>query len=563
MHRSSGLSRFASLGLLAFAGITSAAAPPARAGEPAAPVEAARRSPAEALVAVPQHAILLLGPTDTRHIWLVSLATDKLVYTAAEHATERESFAAGRDVRAAVKLLSGDVYAIDPRTGRFAAFDELTGKFAPRSHAEARLPDQAEGAAAGSGPQLHTEIAEGSGATASEAIQDALRNAIRQAVGVYVDSETLTDKDDVVSDRVLTASDAFVVRYEELSRSTEEGLVTVKLSADLESGKLMENLRAAGVTTLELSGADLVASAVSRKEARDNAADLLARRFTELPNVLVASALPFKPLDYDAEKQLLTVTYTLETDREKYRALLEKLIPLLGQTARAKTIVTAKVNPIWADAKAPGSQDSGGGRKLAAVSTTDSGPFRLGPDLSRWPGSWCLWLLVRGSSDHRTAQWAGYALDVDLPRTLGHVTGSMQVRLDLVTEGGETVHSETHDPLTALPRPAYWFGWARPRPRAFQAANPRRWPGPGTFPTAPILQTTFQEPEFAVHETQTVNLYVSPLCYTLPAAGQAILAPSVWHVYPMKITPDLLSKVRSIKATPVFVPTETAAAQPR
>jgi hypothetical protein len=136
----------------------------------------------------------------------------------------------GLALLAAVKLLSGDVYAIDPRTGRIAAFDELTGKFAPRSPAEARRPDDAA-AAARAGPQLHTEIAEGSGATASEAIQDALRNAVRQAVGVYMDSETLTDKDDVVSDRALTASDAFVVRYEELSRSTEEGLVTVKLSA--------------------------------------------------------------------------------------------------------------------------------------------------------------------------------------------------------------------------------------------------------------------------------------------------------------------------------------------
>jgi hypothetical protein len=207
MRRSPALPLRVSLALLA-AGIAIGVAPAAPAGEPAAPVAAAR-PPVAALVAVPQHAILILGPTDTRHIWLVSLATDQLTYTAAEHATEQESLAAGRDRRAAVKLLSGDVYAIDPRTGRFAAFDELTGKFSPRSHADARRPDD-PAAAAGAGPQLHTEIAEGSGATASEAIQDALRNAVRQAVGVYVDSETLTDKDDVVSDRVLTASDAFV-----------------------------------------------------------------------------------------------------------------------------------------------------------------------------------------------------------------------------------------------------------------------------------------------------------------------------------------------------------------
>jgi hypothetical protein len=193
---------------------------------------------------------------------------------------------------------------------------------------------------------------------------------------------------------------------------------------------------------------------------------------------------------------------------------------------------------------------------VAAIATTDSGPFRLGPDLSGWPGSWCLWLLVRGSSNHRTTQWAGYVLDVDLPRTLDHVTGSMQVRLDLVAEGGETLHTETHDPLDGLPRPAYWFGWARPRPRGFQAANPRLWPPPGTFPTAPILKTTFREPEFAIHENRTVNIYVSPLCYSVPGPGQAILSPGAWQVCPIKIPPDLLGRVRSIEATPVFVSTE-------
>ena len=144
-----------------------------------------------ALVDNPQHAILLLSPIDTRHVWLVRLSPKQLTYTAAEHQTATESLVADRSRRVAVKLLSGDIYAIDQRTGRFAAFDELTGKFAAVSHDAARRNDDA----AESGPRLHTEIAEGSGATASDAIKDALRNAVRQAVGVYVDSETLTNAD--------------------------------------------------------------------------------------------------------------------------------------------------------------------------------------------------------------------------------------------------------------------------------------------------------------------------------------------------------------------------------
>ena len=64
------------------------------------------------------------------------------------------------------------------------------------------------------GSKIHTEIAEGTGTTASEAF----RTAVRQAGGVYVDSETISQKEEILPDRLTTFSDAFVVRYEELGR---------------------------------------------------------------------------------------------------------------------------------------------------------------------------------------------------------------------------------------------------------------------------------------------------------------------------------------------------------
>jgi hypothetical protein len=271
---------------------------------PAAKADPAAAAEPAPLVDRPQHALLLRDSGGGTRIWIDALTPERLTYRTCDTAPDKDTLTARPGIRVAVKLLSGEVFAIDPRTGRFDRFDELTGRFT------AALDKAATAAAADpqSGSEIHTEIAEGTGTDASEALREAFRTAVRQAVGVYVDSETLSQKEEIVTDRLTTFSDAFVVRYEELSRETVDGLVRVKISAAIELGKMLADLRAAKIDTLDLAGQDLVASAVTRKEARDAAAALLYRKFCALPNVLSASALPFQTGDYDAETGKLTVT---------------------------------------------------------------------------------------------------------------------------------------------------------------------------------------------------------------------------------------------------------------
>ena len=520
----------------------------------------------EPLLDTPQHAVLISAAAGTaaeaERIWVVRILPETLVYKDDDAADAERTLAARIGLKAVVKLLDGEVFRVDPRTGRFNRFDELTGRFAPihrdkeghdheKVSADGPPKDRADGR---DGGEVHTEIAEGTGTDASAALRDAFRNAVRQAVGVYVDSETLTDKDAVVADRILTYSDAFVVRYEEISRSSEEGLVTIKISAAIEPGKLMTNLREAEITTLDLVGQDLVAAALTRKEAKDTAAELLQRKFQELPGVLAAETVALKPLDYDAAKERLTVTYALHADREKYRAFLESLRPLARQVAVARTTTMLKVDPIWTDGSQPVWQDGGPKKRVAAAQSTFNPNFRYGPSLSSFPDSWCLWLMTKWDAEHRNTQWEGFALDVDLSRTLGDVSGSMSVRLELVDDRDGVILTESHDPLQGLARPAYWFGWVRPRPRAFFARNPASWPAMGAFPTAPILLTTFREPQLAVHENRTVNVYVSPMCYCMSGKGLAVLSPGAWQVCGISIPPDAMARVRTIRAMPFLVP---------
>ena len=51
------------------------------------------------------------------------------------------------------------------------------------------------------------------GETPEAAEKQAITDAVRQAVGAYIDSDTLTQNEEVIQDRILTLSSGFVKNY--------------------------------------------------------------------------------------------------------------------------------------------------------------------------------------------------------------------------------------------------------------------------------------------------------------------------------------------------------------
>lgn len=85
----------------------------------------------------------------------------------------------------------------------------------------------------------------GVGATAVEAENDALRNAVENAVGTLIDSQTLVDKAVVLEDTIYASSRGYVQHYDVLERhNTGNGWqVTVRADVDTEpNSKLMDAL---------------------------------------------------------------------------------------------------------------------------------------------------------------------------------------------------------------------------------------------------------------------------------------------------------------------------------
>lgn len=95
----------------------------------------------------------------------------------------------------------------------------------------------------------------GMGVTVAEAENDALRNAVERAVGVLVDSQTLTEKNVVLHDQVYTQSRGFIRNYTVTGRSRLADGWRVTVDADIDDSpdsRLMTELTKLGIIDTRL-----------------------------------------------------------------------------------------------------------------------------------------------------------------------------------------------------------------------------------------------------------------------------------------------------------------------
>ncbi len=126
----------------------------------------------------------------------------------------------------------------------------------------------------------------GLGTNKMEALKDAYRDAVEQAVGLYVDAEQMVQNEDLVKDQILTQSNAYIEKYKIAKESTEEnGLITVTILADVRKRALTRKIRdVMPSSTIDLSGIskDLHAQIVTDFRANDDALAIIRNELREL-----------------------------------------------------------------------------------------------------------------------------------------------------------------------------------------------------------------------------------------------------------------------------------------
>ena len=94
-------------------------------------------------------------------------------------------------------------------------------------------------------------IVTGVGATADGALKNAFTQAVQNVVGTLVNASTLVKNDQIITDKVLTLSNGYIPKYEEVETHTLNGLVYRKISATVKREQLQQRLQELSVINVD------------------------------------------------------------------------------------------------------------------------------------------------------------------------------------------------------------------------------------------------------------------------------------------------------------------------
>lgn len=89
--------------------------------------------------------------------------------------------------------------------------------------------------------------ASGDGPTRDDALNSAMRNAVEQAMGVYVKSDTMVKDAVLISDKVFSHSKGYVAKYDVIKEERLKDLVLVTIKATVDDRVLYDDIEALGL----------------------------------------------------------------------------------------------------------------------------------------------------------------------------------------------------------------------------------------------------------------------------------------------------------------------------
>lgn len=174
---------------------------------------------------------------------------------------------------------------------------------------------------------------DGKSARASDdAIQDALRKAVEQAVGVYVQSDTLTENYKLVYDKILTNAKGFVKEYKKIREWTDDDFTHILINAKVSLGDIREDNSAISLI-YELVGSPRI-MVIGSEKINENKTD------TDLVQIALEEALKTKNFTLIDKSQIEQVkTRDVEINLDDYDKAAA-----LGKRLNADIVINYKAN---------------------------------------------------------------------------------------------------------------------------------------------------------------------------------------------------------------------------
>ena len=179
----------------------------------------------------------------------------------------------------------------------------------------------------------------GLGVSPDAAEKQAITDAVRQAVGAYIDSDTLVQNEEVIKDRILTVSNGFVKEYKVIApaRKRDDGLFEIQIVAKVEINQLLAALKSTSLIHADLDGQNIWAEGVTKLQNANDSVALLQAKMPEYIRKLVKTKFydsKGQPIDSkepalktpNGEAFILTWYVGFSVDREAY---LKHFAPIL------------------------------------------------------------------------------------------------------------------------------------------------------------------------------------------------------------------------------------------
>jgi len=132
--------------------------------------------------------------------------------------------------------------------------------------------------------KIEKVITTGIGTDFEKAKQNAVRNAIEQAIGTYVSSDTIVKNSTLINDDVLTYSGGYVKETKVISQKRDkDGLFNVQIETLVVATQLKRKLESLNIATQKLEGGGLFSEAASRVKEQISARELLKKIISKYP----------------------------------------------------------------------------------------------------------------------------------------------------------------------------------------------------------------------------------------------------------------------------------------
>jgi hypothetical protein len=190
------------------------------------------------------------------------------------------------------------------------------------------------------GGAVRVIIAKGVGKTVEEAKKDAYREAVRQVVGAYVEADTLTRNDELIEDKVIALSGAFVESASVVpdSLATENGITQVSVRAEVKVTEVLKQLGRLASTRQSISGADLAAQQLTLSDQAEASTALLSdeKTWRLFPAQFFRLAIKDAPRLNAAKDSAARISYSvaLEPDLVAYLSFARRLLAVLEKKER-------------------------------------------------------------------------------------------------------------------------------------------------------------------------------------------------------------------------------------